>query len=134
MKQRLRWNGSVRAQDEADQAWRECQAKAKARAEAKAAARKQRRKRPKFVGTYHEYLKSPQWAKKKRQAHKHYGGCCTICNETQGLQVHHRHYRTLFREKMKDLDLLCAGCHSNHHEDDKGAIDPITARYLSLDL
>ena len=87
-----------------------------------------------FRGTYHDYLKSPQWKKKRRKAHKHYRGRCTICGSTNSLQVHHRHYRTLFRESMADLDLLCGGCHQNHHESDGKACDPMTREFLSLHL
>lgn len=92
-----------------------------------------RQQPPEFVGTYHEYLDSPQWAKKKRKARKFYGGKCCRCYTTRDLQVHHRHYRTLFREAMKDLELLCGGCHSNEHEGrTPGAMDPMTAAFVAL--
>lgn len=132
---RLGWSGSQRAQAEADAAFRAAQQSSAA----KRAAR-QRNQRPKFrrgpfVGTYREYLDSPQWAKKRRKAHKHYGGKCCRCGSRDRLAVHHRHYRTLFREAMTDLELLCFGCHANEHEGQKpGVMDPMTREYLSLRL
>jgi 5-methylcytosine-specific restriction endonuclease McrA len=92
-----------------------------------------RQKPPAFAGTYREYIDSPQWAKKKRKAKKFYGGKCCRCGATRDLQVHHRHYRTLFRESMKDLEVLCGGCHANEHEGTKfGAMDPMTAEFVAM--
>ena len=87
-----------------------------------------------FRGSYRDYLKSPQWAKKVRKARKHYGYKCTVCAAKERLEVHHRHYRTLFHESMADLDLLCHGCHGNEHEKDGKGMDPLTREYLSLNL
>lgn len=130
--QRLSWASSNRAQAEADAAFR---AAVKSSAAKKAARRA--KKRPKssgvFKGTYQQYMKSSQWARKRAKARKHYGNKCCRCNSPHDLQVHHRHYRTLFREPMADLELLCRGCHQNEHEGDKpGVLDPMTREFLSL--
>lgn len=82
-------------------------------------------------GGYRRYILSPEWAAKVQEAHKHYGHQCTICGTKDGLHVHHRHYETLYRERMKDLDLLCGGCHQNEHEKD-GVVDPMTRRFLDM--
>lgn len=128
---RLSWGGSQRAQAEADAAFL---AARKSPAAKPKRQHRNRGSRGQFVGTYRDYLKSPQWRRKRRKALRHYGRRCTVCGATERLQVHHRHYRTLFRESMADLDLLCDGCHSNHHESDGKACDPMTREFLSLDL
>lgn len=102
--------------------------------EAKKTLKKRSSAKGVFVGTYVAYLKSPQWARKRRKVRQHYGNRCTVCGSTHNLQVHHRHYRTLFREAMTDLDLLCCGCHQNHHETDGKAMDPMTREFLALQL
>jgi 5-methylcytosine-specific restriction endonuclease McrA len=38
------------------------------------------------------------------------GGKCVDCGEL-GVEVHHKTYRRLFKEKLEDLELLCSGCH-----------------------
>lgn len=45
---------------------------------------------------------------------------CVMCgfngSVNNKLVVHHRHYRTLFREDpLRDVTLLCSRCHSKHH-------------------
>lgn len=107
----------------------------KANAKAPAPSKKSGRKRDTgiFVGTYHDYMKSRQWRKKCAKARKHYGHKCCRCQSTRNLQVHHRHYRTLFREAMADLELLCGGCHLNHHEGQvPGVMDPLTRQFVEL--
>jgi 5-methylcytosine-specific restriction endonuclease McrA len=128
--QRLRWGSSLRAQEESDAAF-----KAALRSTKKKQTKRKPYRQGVFVGTYRDYLNSPQWKKKRRKVHKHYGGKCCRCGSTQDLRVHHRHYRTLFREAMADLELLCDGCHQNEHEGSKrGALDPMTREFLSLNL
>lgn len=86
-----------------------------------------------FFGTYHQYLESPQWAKKRRKAFKHYGKKCCRCGATGRLQIHHRHYRTLYRETVLDLEVLCGGCHENEHEGKvAGVTDPMTREFLAI--
>jgi hypothetical protein len=138
-RERLRWSGNQQAQEQADEAFLKFRAKAIAKRkagelaaqQAKQLKKRRRKGLPQFIGTYHDYLKSPQWAAKRKKAIAYYRGRCTICTNGHRLEVHHRHYRTLFREGMGDLDLLCHDCHQNHHED-KGAEDSMTQRYLGL--
>lgn len=95
--------------------------------------RRKRKGLPPFKGTYTDYLSSRQWAKKRRKALAYYGNRCTVCGTTYRLEVHHRHYRTLFKEGWPDLDVLCRGCHENHHEGKNGVVaDPMTAEFLAL--
>jgi 5-methylcytosine-specific restriction endonuclease McrA len=100
-------------------------------------SKKRRRNRkpklPLFVGTYHEYIQSPQWAAKREKVFRIHGRKCCVCGSTNDLRVHHKTYKRLYRENPRDdLEVRCEGCHANEHELDKGAIDPMTARYLSV--
>lgn len=40
---------------------------------------------------------------------------CKSCGSGDRLHAHHRHYRTIGRERMDDLVTLCAGCHAFEH-------------------
>lgn len=83
--------------------------------------RKPKRKRPKVRKRttrkkYSDYLKSDKWKKIREHIHLVRGGKCERCGETDNLQVHHKHYRNIFNEKMKDLELLCKSCHRKEHK------------------
>ena len=82
---------------------------------------------------YAEYLTTPHWRKKRRDAIRHYGEKCNRCGGTDGIQVHHRSYKRRGEERMEDLEVLCEGCHENEHEGDKPWIcDPMTREYLAI--
>lgn len=71
--------------------------------------------------TYLEYLQSEHWQKTKERALTYYHYQCTFCGQKKFLNVHHKRYRDdsgviLFREKLSDLSVLCADCHSKHHD------------------
>lgn len=90
---------------------------------------------PKFIGTYQDYLKSKQWAQRRKMALEHYGHKCETCGSMNRLQVHHRHYKTIFNEMPVDLQVLCCGCHENAHEGEKaGVFDPVARRFMELHL
>lgn len=67
---------------------------------------------------YLEYLKSPEWAKKRKSALLRAEGRCQLCNahhEHTELHVHHRTYTRLGHEHKADLVVLCATCHHLFH-------------------
>ena len=66
---------------------------------------------------YHEYIESAEWRRKRLAAIRKAKGCCATCGATEDLQVHHLHYKSLGREKLRDLQVLCVSCHSLEHED-----------------
>ena len=102
---------------------------------AKRRTRKKNRPRTLRPDEYHAYISSPAWKQKRKQALSHHGSKCQVCGATEKLQVHHKHYRRLGRERMADLSILCGGCHENEHESEKiGVYDPMTAAFLDLDL
>ena len=61
-----------------------------------------------------KYRSTEHWAATKGEALKAHGYRCGMCTALAA-QVHHRHYRTLFRESMEDLRILCRNCHKRHH-------------------
>lgn len=153
--QRLTWGGSLRAQEEADKAWRELQHKAALKKAAafkskpKKPSKAQRRKRKKLrkMGqappapgerrrvNYYKYIQSKAWAKRKQRYYESHGKRCQICGSTIAIQLHHRHYRTLGCEEDADLQALCMGCHENEHEGKvRGVVDPMTEAFLALNL
>ena len=118
MTTRLTWPGNLRAQREADKAF------ARLRPKKNAATKKgRRRKRKSKANThirvdYYTYIKSPEWRSKTRDFRLAVGNRCEQCGATKSLQVHHKHYRTLGRERKKDVEVLCVHCHQAEHEKD----------------
>lgn len=64
---------------------------------------------------YSWYLTTKHWQKFRKRALEYYGYRCGLCGTDQGLQVHHLHYKTLFRESFKDVKVLCGCCHAEQH-------------------
>ena len=64
---------------------------------------------------YREYLSSSDW-RKKRDAKLNLSGerCerCGISKWSVKLEVHHKNYDHLKKEKMDDLEVLCPACHN----------------------
>lgn len=60
---------------------------------------------------YARYIRSPEWAEKRAYALSRSGGKCQRCTHKTGLEVHHRHYRSLGNEQPEDLEVLCKACH-----------------------
>jgi hypothetical protein len=53
---------------------------------------------------YQRYLQGGWWQRK-----------CQVCGVRQRLEVHHLHYRSLGREELGDLKVLCDACHDKAH-------------------
>ena len=71
-----------------------------------------------FKEKYYAYLQSPEWAAKRKQKLEEVGYRCEICGagiDTHQLVVHHKSYYRVFREKMKDLEVLCEDGHDYRH-------------------
>jgi len=65
---------------------------------------------------YKFYLTTPHWkaVRMRRLRAAHFQ--CEECGEHKTiLDVHHLHYRSLGREKNKDLKVLCRPCHKDAH-------------------
>ena len=80
----------------------------------KKAARIRREKYKKRL--YHKYLRSWAWKQKRKEILKYYKYQCQKCKTREKLQIHHLNYRSLYREKMKDVLVLCCSCHQFIHK------------------
>ncbi len=67
---------------------------------------------------YTEYLQTEHWATMRRLVLEHAGHACQLCNASRGakLNVHHRTYERVYREKLSDLTVLCERCHGLAHK------------------
>ncbi len=65
---------------------------------------------------YAEYIKSPEWNRRRQVALKIAEHRCQLCNSPDELTVHHRSYEHLGAEKYADLIVLCWPCHKLFHE------------------
>jgi 5-methylcytosine-specific restriction endonuclease McrA len=64
---------------------------------------------------YRTYLQSEAWRHKRRWVLFRDERQCQHCGSRTQLEVHHRHYRNLGREKLEDLITLCKTCHQQQH-------------------
>jgi 5-methylcytosine-specific restriction endonuclease McrA len=75
-------------------------------------------------GSYGGELLKPEWKRKRAEILTRDGHACVICKRTGELQVHHRQYHFLVKEKKFKLPwqypdylliTLCESCHSRGH-------------------
>jgi 5-methylcytosine-specific restriction endonuclease McrA len=64
---------------------------------------------------YGAYLKSPEWAERRRRVLARAEGRCERCGHERATQVHHLTYRRVGAEWLKDLLAICNACHEHHH-------------------
>lgn len=64
---------------------------------------------------YPSYLLGNWWKSKRNLKLRSQNYRCEICGK-KATQVHHKHYKTLGREKNADLVAICRQCHETHHE------------------
>lgn len=71
-----------------------------------------------WAGSYNDYLRSAHWRETRaRFWASRGGGClCDACLERRATQVHHRTYKRIGRERLKDLAAVCDRCHREIHE------------------
>jgi 5-methylcytosine-specific restriction endonuclease McrA len=127
---RLRWNGNIKAMEMAERSAEKLKSKrSKVKHHGKRKVRSKRgriKRRP--VGFrertatedwwdwYNAYLRSPAWKERRRICFENAGWKCNRCGTTKKLTAHHRTYARVGRERQKDLECLCEGCHSAHHD------------------
>lgn len=80
-----------------------------------------------MVISYADYLASEEWHIRAARM-KAYTPWCALCPATKDLEVHHRTYARVGRERPSDLVVLCARCHRLHH----GTLEESLARQLPL--
>jgi 5-methylcytosine-specific restriction endonuclease McrA len=69
---------------------------------------------------YKKYLKSASWRLKKQELFNIVGRNCEKCGSKKNIEVHHLHYKNIFKEKIEDLKVLCDKCHKKEHGIDLG--------------
>ena len=68
--------------------------------------------------TYQQYLQSDHWqdVRKRYWKSKLHDGSCWACGEkNKPLQLHHKTYKRIGKERLNDLILLCGMCHKDVH-------------------
>ena len=70
---------------------------------------------------YYQYIKSDLWKQKKAKfyASKYFknGRFCMCCKtKNVPLEVHHKTYKRLFKERLSDLFAVCRTCHELIHQ------------------
>lgn len=68
------------------------------------------------VVNYNFYLKTEHWELTRNRKLEESGRRCNRCFQTKDLQVHHKHYRSLFAEADEDLEVVCEQCHVEIHK------------------
>ena len=69
---------------------------------------------------YDMYLKSEEWAKKRRAVLERDGGICRGCLSRPATQVHHLTYENIYNEFAFELVSICDQCHERVHADRRG--------------
>ena len=65
---------------------------------------------------YKQYLLSPHWVNFKKRYYKKHKKKCRHCGSKTGVQLHHKNYARLHKEKNGDVMPLCRACHLKEHE------------------
>ncbi len=70
---------------------------------------------------YAAYLQTPHWRAFRYTALQSYGYTCQLCRREyrhaqQFINVHHKNYDHLYREKFRDVLVLCVRCHETIHK------------------
>lgn len=65
---------------------------------------------------YQQYLKSSEWAERRRLVIQRAGGICEGCGRAPAIQAHHITYKHAGNEFLWELRAICRGCHERIHE------------------
>jgi len=68
------------------------------------------------VDDYAAYLESAHWHEVRRRCLWRWDYRCAVCHSAQFVDVHHRTYKRLGRERDTDVIALCRKCHTLFHE------------------
>lgn len=66
--------------------------------------------------SYKDYLECPHWKEFRKKAIRAAKFECARCGKSPGvLHVHHKHYQTLGKESLEDVEVVCVECHEEEH-------------------
>lgn len=71
------------------------------------------------MNRYQKYLQSDEWQAVRARILKRARGKCEKCGKRPPIQVHHKTYARLGRERDEDLLAVCGPCHQAEHPDKK---------------
>jgi hypothetical protein len=74
-------------------------------------------RRLEFWRCYDEYLKTPNWLKKRSLVLERSTGVCEGCGNKSAEEVHHLTYRHIGDEFLFELVALCKTCHKRLHSE-----------------
>lgn len=75
-----------------------------------------RERTERWFAEHSEYLRSPQWAEKRRLVLLRCRGVCEGCGSAPATEVHHLTYEHWKSELLFELVGLCKPCHERAHE------------------
>ena len=64
---------------------------------------------------YNGYTSSHHWGDFKRRWFEHNERKCDFCGSEENIQLHHKTYERLGRERFKDVQPLCRTCRKDEH-------------------
>ena len=64
---------------------------------------------------YRQYLLSQHWIIFKRRYYKRHKKGCSRCGSEINVQLHHKTYVRIGRERQSDVIPLCRKCHKKEH-------------------
>ncbi|MDO8980306.1 MAG: hypothetical protein Q7V17_13840 [Afipia sp.] len=70
-----------------------------------------------FKRKYEQYLRSPEWAKRREKVLERAKGICEGCRDRKATQVHHLTYDHIYEELLFELVAVCDDCHRRIHRD-----------------
>jgi hypothetical protein len=68
--------------------------------------------REEFLERWHRYMASREWQVLRQAVAERSQGQCERCLCGEASEVHHLTYRRRFRERLEDLQHVCAPCHA----------------------
>jgi hypothetical protein len=71
--------------------------------------------RAKFFEGYSEYLRSPEWKRRREKVMARAKGICEGCGDALATQVHHLTYEHVGNEFLFELVAICHECHERIH-------------------
>lgn len=81
---------------------------------------------------YDAYLKSPEWAERRKLVLERDDHQCKACNKRRATQVHHLSYKHVGREPLFELVAVCVPCHEQLTGMDRGLIETLGAPPRSI--
>ncbi len=77
----------------------------------------------KFLQEHNEYLRTPEWQKRRKLVLERDKHVCQSCLEKPATEVHHKSYRYWKNEPLFELISVCRECHGAITEMNRGLVD-----------